>query len=379
MTANDQILTTHVGSLPRPHELLDAFGIFGNPAPPEQIPGMIAEAVQGVVDMQVGAGIDIVSDGEMSKPGYSTYMTERMSGFGGAGHPLSMQQDILEFPDWGASLVENLEKLPTPACIGDVSYDNTMFVEGDIANFTKALSKHKNVTGFVPAASPGVIAMFLENQHYKTHQEYVMALATAMKTEYDAIHKAGYILQLDCPDLAVGRHVQFSKLSEKEWRTTIEASVHALNMATADIPPEAMRMHICWGNYEGPHNHDVPFKEIVDLVLSARPSGILFEGANPRHEHEWHLWEDQKLPDGKVLIPGVIDSTSNYVEHPDFVAERISRYANLVGRENVIAGTDCGFGTFAAYSPVFPSVVAAKLKTLVEGAQIASKQLWGKK
>ena len=357
MTASDRILTTHVGSLPRPLELLEAFGFTGNPAPPEQIPGMIADAVKGIVEMQVEAGIDFISDGEMSKPGYSTYMTERMSGFGGAGRWADMQQDIIEFPDWGATLVENLDKLPTPACIGDVSYDNTMFVEGDIANFTAAIEPHKNVKGFMPAASPGVIAMFLENQHYKTHEEYVMALGAAMKTEYDAIHKAGYILQLDCPELAVGRAVQFSKMSEKEWHSKIDADVEALNIATADIPPEAMRMHVCWGNYDGPHNHDVPFKEIVDLVLSARPAGILFEGANPRHEHEWHLWEDTKLPEGKTLIPGVIDSTNNYIEHPELVAERIGRYANLVGRENVIAGTDCGFSTFAGYTPVYPANV----------------------
>jgi 5-methyltetrahydropteroyltriglutamate--homocysteine methyltransferase len=370
--SGERILTTHTGSLPRPSALLQALGDG------QVSDAFLRENVADVVAAQARAGVDIVSDGEMSKAGYSTYVTDRLTGFGGRGAPLSAQKDALEFPDWGAPLLAGLETtLVTPACVGEVAYDDADLLQRDITNLRAAVADHPEAEGFMSSASPGVISMFLENQHYPSHEAYLGALATAMKTEYDAIHASGFMLQIDCPDLAAGHHVQFPDMPLDEWKRTIALHVDVLNEATRDIPPEAMRLHLCWGNYAGPHNHDVPLAEILDIVLRARPSGISFEAANPRHEHEWHLFEDIALPDDKVLIPGVIDSTTNYIEHPELVAERIVRLARLVGRERVIAGTDCGFGTFAGYSPVFPSVVYAKLATLAEGAERAREKLSG--
>ncbi len=375
----DRILTTHTGSLPRPPGLVEALGLAGDGAADEATQErLLQEAVAGVVARQVDAGVDVVSDGEQSKAGYSTYVTERLTGFGGRAYPLRGQQDIIDFPDWGEPLTAGIEAtLATPACIGDVAYAQPALVERDVENLRAALAAHPGADGFITTASPGVISMFLENQHYAGHEEYLAALAAAMRTEYEALHASGFLLQIDCPDLAVGRHVQFKDLSPEEFRRTIELHVEALNDATRDIPPEAMRIHLCWGNYEGPHNHDVPLAEILPTVLKARPAQISFELANPRHEHEWRVFEDVDLPDDKVLVPGVIDSTTNYIEHPDLVAERIVRLARLVGRERVIASTDCGFATFAGFAPVFPSIVYAKLGALAEGAERASEELWG--
>ncbi len=374
----DRILTTHTGSLPRPPGLVEALGLAGDGASDDATQDrMLQEAVAGVVARQRDAGVDVVSDGEQSKASYSTYVTERLTGFGGRGNPLRAQQDAIDFPEWGEPLMAGIgSMLVTPACIGDVAYADATLLERDVANLRRALAAHPGAEAFMTTASPGVISLFLENQHYATHEDYLRALAAAMRTEYEALHACGMLLQIDCPDLAVGRHVQFPDMPLEEWKRTIELHVEALNDATRDIPPEAMRIHLCWGNYEGPHNHDVPLAEILPIVLRARPAQISFELANPRHEHEWRVFEDVDLPDDKILVPGVIDSTTNYIEHPELVAERLVRLAGLVGRERVIASTDCGFATFAGFAPVFPSIVYAKLGALAEGAELATKELW---
>jgi 5-methyltetrahydropteroyltriglutamate--homocysteine methyltransferase len=365
----ERLLTTHTGSLPRPAALREA--------ETDGYEEALRGAVDEVVRLQVEAGIDIVSDGEMSKPDYSTYITERATGFGGQGAGLSRQLDAEEFPEWGAQLAAAVaEAIPTPACIGEVRRTDSDSVERDVANLTSAVADAGAVEGFMTAASPGVITLFLENQHYPSHDAYLESLADVMREEYEAIHRSGLILQIDCPDLAVGHHVQFPDLELGDWKQVIRGHIEAVNAATRNIPGEAMRIHLCWGNYEGPHNHDVALREILEIVFEARPAAISFEAANPRHEHEWRVFEEVKLPADKVIIPGVIDSTTNYVEHPELVAERLVRFANLVGRERVIGGTDCGFATFADFVPVFPSIAYAKLGSLAEGAQLASRQLW---
>ena len=262
-----------------------------------------------------------------------------------------------------------------PACVGPVSYRDLDAVRADIANLRAALADPEVEDAFMTAASPGVISVFLQNQHYDTHEEYIAALADAMKAEYDEIHHAGLVLQLDCPDLAMTRHMRADE-SLEDFRRRAKVHVEAINHATRDIPGEDMRMHLCWGNYEGPHNHDVPLRDIIDIVFEARPAAISFEAANPRHEHEWTVFEDVKLPDGKAVIPGVLDSTTNYIEHPELVAQRIVRYAQLVGRENIFAGSDCGFATFASYFTIDPAITWAKLRAMADGARLASTQLW---
>jgi 5-methyltetrahydropteroyltriglutamate--homocysteine methyltransferase len=261
-------------------------------------------------------------------------------------------------------------------CTAPISYQNVDELRQEIDDFHSAVADAQPVEGFLTAASPGIAAVFIPNEYYATHEEYVFAIAEAMKTEYDAIHQAGILLQIDCPDLALSRPNFFGHLSLKEFRAAITMHVEALNHATRDIPADRMRMHLCWGNYEGPHDRDVPLTDIVDIVLTARPSAISFEAANPRHEHEWTVWEDVKLPDGKLLIPGVLDSTTNYIEHPELVAQRIVRFAEVVGRENVIAGTDCGFSTGAGSTQVDPRITWAKFRAMAHGAELASKKLW---
>jgi 5-methyltetrahydropteroyltriglutamate--homocysteine methyltransferase len=367
--STERLLTTHTGSLPRPAALREAAGGDGyEPA--------LTDAVAEVVRRQVQAGVDIVSDGEMSKPSYATYITERASGFGGQGAALSRQLDAEDFPEWGAELGAAVaEAIPTPACIGQVRRTDSTSVHRDIANLTTAVAGAGAGEGFMTAASPGVITLFLENQHYPSHDAYLQDLAEVMREEYEAIHASGLILQIDCPDLAVGRHVQFPDLELSDWKRRIEGHVAAVNAATERIPAEQMRIHLCWGNYEGPHNHDVALAQILPIVLGARPAAISFEAANPRHEHEWQVFEEIELPDDKLIIPGVIDSTTNYVEHPELVAQRLERFAKLVGSERVIAGTDCGFATFADFVPVFEDIAYAKLRSLADGAELATRRL----
>jgi 5-methyltetrahydropteroyltriglutamate--homocysteine methyltransferase len=363
-TSTDRILTTHTGSLPRPADLTDRHD--------EQA---VRAAVQETVRRQLDAGVDIINDGEVSKPSYAGYVTERLTGFTGEPIPF-MMRDFEAFPEfaqkmWGDPSVASI--LANPSCNGEVAYRDLSMVQADIANLRAASGGATDV--FMSAASPGVIEMFMANTYYPSTEEYLFALADAMKTEYDAINQAGFVLQLDCPDLACEWSIG-PEVSKEEFRRVVAMRLAAIDHATRDIPPDRLRMHLCWGNYEGPHATDVPLGEIIDLVLAARPSAVSFEAANPRHEHEWQLFEEVKLPEGKVLVPGVLDSTTNYIEHPELVAQRIMRYADVVGRSNVIAGSDCGFATFAAFVPVDPAITWAKLGAMAEGARLASQRLW---
>jgi 5-methyltetrahydropteroyltriglutamate--homocysteine methyltransferase len=372
--STESILTTHTGSLPRPPALAEALERRDRTGEADgDLGGAVAEAVLDVVRRQAEAGVDLVNDGEASKIGYSTYVAQRLEGFGGESRSVGRSPEAEEFPEYVRSLGGG-PAAATPACIGPVAYRDPDAVRTDIANLKAALERAGIQDAFMSAASPGVISHFLENQHYPTHEAYVFALADAMKAEYDEIHAAGIVLQLDCPDLAASRHRYGESLDEFRRRAALH--IEALNHATRDIPPDAMRLHLCWGNYEGPHNHDVPLADIIDLALGARPAALSFEGANPRHGHEWTVFEEVGLPDGKILIPGVLDSTTNYVEHPELVAQRLVRYAELVGRENVIAGSDCGFATFATMLTVHPTITWAKLRAMADGARIASARLW---
>jgi 5-methyltetrahydropteroyltriglutamate--homocysteine methyltransferase len=374
----DRILTTHTGSLPRPPELRALLGQIdaGEQVDPEMFTSYVEDAVSRTVAHQVELGLDIVNDGEMSKANYTTYVTQRLSGFGSTGVTPTVG-DAVDFPEWATAA--GLDDIGTlvqfPACVGDVKYVTAKSLDEDIRRLRGAAEVSSPTAAFMTAASPGVIALFLENKHYEDREAYVAALARAMKTEYDAIHRSGLILQIDCPDLAMGRHYEYREHSLAEWQQDIRYNVEMLNMATQDIPPEAMRLHVCWGNYAGPHHLDVPLADVIDIVLGARPAGIVFEAANPRHAHEWKVFRDVQLPSGKVLVPGVIDSTTPYIEHPELVAERITQFASVVGPENVIAGVDCGFGTSAEWAPIDSRIVSAKLRSLVEGAAIASAAL----
>jgi len=366
-TSTDRILTTHTGSLPRPATLTDRHD--------QQA---VRAAVTETARRQLDAGVDIINDGEVSKPSYSTYVTERLSGFGGEPVPFQIR-DLEAFPEFAQRMVGDPDMaavFANPSCNGPVAYQDTSLVEADIANLRQATAGREAADVFMSAASPGVITIFHANQYNGSDEDYVAALADAMKTEYDAIHAAGLVLQLDCPDLAMGWNVAGLGGTQEGFLAAVATRVAAINHATRDIPPEAMRLHLCWGNYEGPHTSDVPLREILGEVLTARPAAISFEGANPRHEHEWAVFEDVRLPDGKAIIPGVIDSTTNYVEHPELVAQRIERYAQLVGRENVLASSDCGFATFATSTTVDPQVTWAKLAAMAEGARLASQALW---
>jgi 5-methyltetrahydropteroyltriglutamate--homocysteine methyltransferase len=312
--------------------------------------------------------VDIVNDGEMSKPSYATYIKDRLGGFDGTSHPLQYQ-DLVDFPELQRRVFSDpgRSRRKTPGCTAPVRAGDGAAARADIANLDAALAEAGGEEGFMTAASPGLISLFFHNGHYPSHEAYLEAIAEAMRPEYEAIVGAGFVLQLDCPDLAMGRHIQFAKLGLDEFRAMARLHIEALNR---------MRLHLCWGNYEGPHHYDVALGDIIDLVLAARPAGLSFEAANPRHAHEWALFERVKLPEGKILIPGVLESKSNFIEHPELIAQRIGRYANLVGRENVIAGTDCGYGTWVGQAAVDPAVVWAKLAAMAEGARLASAQFW---
>jgi 5-methyltetrahydropteroyltriglutamate--homocysteine methyltransferase len=372
------MLTTHTGSLPRPPDLLAELmrRDRGEAVDAAGLDARVREAVADSVRRQAGAGIAVVNDGEAGKIGYSTYVTERLEGFGGEADPPGPPADMLEFPEYLARERGDGEGPAMPACDGPVAYRDTDAVRADVAALRAAVDGVDGVEdAFLSAASPGVVAFFLADHHYGDHEAYLFAIADAMKVEYDEIHRAGIVLQLDCPDLTLTRGRRGGETPE-DFRRVLRLHVDAINHATRDIPSDAMRMHVCWGNYEGPHHHDVPLREIVDLVFDARPAAVSFEAANPRHAHEWTVFEDVAPPDGKVLVPGVLDTTTNYVEHPELVAQRIVRYARLVGRESVIAGTDCGFASFAGSAAVDADIVWAKLGALAEGAALASSALW---
>lgn len=377
--STERILTTHTGSLPRPNDLVELLYKRANDGTVDEaaFQSRVTDAVNEIVRKQLDSGIDIVNDGEQGKVSYYSYVQERLTGFGGEGKGIA-GADLLAFPEYMKRMYAGRATytIKRGSCVGPIAFRDRAGLEKDLENFAAALEGLDPADRFMSSASPGIISVFLVNNYYPTHAEYIAALADAMKIEYDAIHKAGFILQIDCPDLALGRNTVYASESLETFREIAGIHVEALNHATRDIPPEAMRMHLCWGNYEGPHHLDVAFRDIIDIILKARPAGISFEEANPRHEHEWAMWEDVKLPEGKVLIPGVLDSTTNFIEHPELVAQRIGRYANLVGRENVIAGCDCGFATGAGFGSVDPRIVWAKLAAMAEGAAIASKQLW---
>jgi 5-methyltetrahydropteroyltriglutamate--homocysteine methyltransferase len=374
--STERILTTHTGSLPRPPALAEALARRDRGEPTNaDFDDLVRDGVKDVVRRQAEAGVTVVNDGEASKIRYATYVKERLDGFGGESGPGDPRPDAEEFPDFVQSRSGGYREA-RPACVGPLAYRDVRAVRADIANLKAALADVDVVDAFMTAASPGIISHNLENQHYASHEEYLFALAEVMKTEYDEVHNAGLVLQLDCPDLTARRHHHGETL--ESYRRRVRLHIEALNHATRDIPGDAMRLHLCWGNVEAPHVRDVPLRDIIDHVFAARPAAISFEAANPRHAHEWVLFEDVALPDGKVLIPGVLDSTTNYVEHPELVAQRLVQYARLVGRENVIAGSDCGFATLATSPTVFPSVTWAKLRAMADGARLASEQLWSR-
>ena len=377
--STERILTTHTGSLPRPEDLIRMMFAKeeGVPVDPAALGARIRAAVAEVAAKQVQAGIDVVNDGEMSKPSYATYVKDRLHGFGGASHPLQYQ-DLVDFPGMAKRVFGDpgRARRRTPACDGPISVRDPAAARADTDNLRAALQPLAVSEGFMSAASPGVVSLFVHNDHYPTHEAYLFAIADAMRHEYEAVARAGFILQIDCPDLAMGRHIQYAALGLDAFKKAARLHIEALNHALANVPPEQARVHLCWGNYEGPHHYDVPLGDILEVVFAARPAGISFEAANPRHGHEWKVFERVKLPDGKIIIPGVIDSTTNFIEHPELVAERLTKYASLVGRENVIAGTDCGFGTWVGQAAVDPDIVWAKLGAMAEGARIASRTLY---
>jgi 5-methyltetrahydropteroyltriglutamate--homocysteine methyltransferase len=385
--SNERILTTHTGSLPRPDSLTDLMWTreSGGTVDPQALQAEVQAAVNLVVRTQLDAGVDVVNDGEVSKIGYSTYVKERLTGFAGSqtfaeGSPLSLG-DLADYPSFAVRMMSGdnrASQMRLPACTGPIEVADPNAVQVDIANLKAATAGTSATDVFMSAASPGVIALFLANQYYPSREAYLEAIAKAMKSEYEAIAQAGIVLQLDCPDLAMGRHIQFAQSSLEEFRRQAALNVEALNYAVGSIPPEQLRMHLCWGNYEGPHHRDVALHDIIDIVLSARPSAISLEACNPRHAHEWRVFEEVRLPEGKSLIPGVIDSTNNYIEHPELVAQRLERYASVVGRENVMAGSDCGFGTFVGMSTVDPNITWAKFTSMAQGARLASSHLWSR-
>jgi 5-methyltetrahydropteroyltriglutamate--homocysteine methyltransferase len=377
--STDRILTTHVGSLPRSQPVTDVLFARerGDTPDARAAAAVITAAVAEVVRRQVAIGIDVVSDGEMSKISYATYIAQRFSGFAGD-TPREPGQDLVEFPGLLTKLAErgSTAKYRRPRCIGEVKLRDAEPLRADLHNMQAAIGATPAAEGFINAASPGVVALFQPNDYYRTQDDYLIALAEALRSEYEAIVAAGIILQIDAPDLAMGRQTMYRNRSLEEFETLAARHIEVLNHALRNVPAERVRMHVCWGNYEGPHHYDVPMERLLPIVLKAKPQGLLFEAANPRHAHEWSVFKDAGIPDDKILIPGMLATTTNYIEHPQLVAERIERFAGIVGRERVLAGTDCGFGTFAGFGPVEPEIAYLKLRSLVEGAQLASQRLW---
>jgi 5-methyltetrahydropteroyltriglutamate--homocysteine methyltransferase len=379
-TSQDRILTTHTGSLPRPPELraLLVEKDQGRPYDKAELARLTREAVFAIVRRQAEVGVDVINDGELSKPGYSTYVADRLTGF--AGHePAKPRLDTGPHPNFMAAYNrmtgENVAR--RAVCVGPIAVKDEEPLKEDLANLRDALGQVKAVEGFMTAASPGLVPVFQNNRHYPSHEAYVEAIAAAMQEEYEAIVAAGFVLQLDCPDLAMAHHTSFQDLSEADFLKRAAFHVEALNQALRNVPAEMCRIHICWGNYEGPHDHDIDFAKVAPILIKAKPQALVIEAANPRHAHEWAVWRDLKLPNDKILVAGVLDTSTNYVEHPELVAERLCRFADLVGRERVMAGSDCGFGTFAGYGKLDPDISFKKLHAMAEGAAIASKRLWG--
>ncbi len=378
--STDRILTTHVGSLPRPKRVAELIFVKEREEEYDQaeLDEAIAVAVEDAVARQVEVGIDIVSDGEMSKISYATYIKERISGFEGDS-PRDPPKDLQEYPSFLEKQARSggTPSYKRPKCTGDVRPSNPEPLAADLTNFGDALAKLTVADAFMNSASPGVIALFQPNEFYSSHEEYLESLAEAMRVEYEGIVGAGYLLQLDSPDLGLGRHMLFADKPDEDYQRLASMHVDVLNHALRNIPPDRLRMHVCWGNYEGPHHYDAPMSTVLPIALKAKIGALLFEASNPRHAHEWTTFRDADLPDDLILIPGVIDSTTNFVEHPELVAERICRFADIVGRERVIAGSDCGFATFAGFGAVDGEIAYAKLASMAEGARIASERLWG--
>jgi 5-methyltetrahydropteroyltriglutamate--homocysteine methyltransferase len=376
--STSRILTTHTGSLPRSRELQELLRLREERRAFDQhsFDVSVGAAVADVVQQQIAIGLDVINDGEQGRSQYAAYVKERLTGF--EGERLIRARPRLgdaDFPDYVATH-QSSTSIPQPACTSPIAWKNRDAVQQDIANLRAAVGAGQVEEVFMTAASPGVIANFLPNEYYPTEEAYLYALAEVMKEDYQAIVQAGLLLQIDCPDLAMTRVNQFAHLTVEEFKDVVALHVDVLNSALDGLPPERMRLHLCWGNYEGPHHYDIPLRDILPQVLKTRPAGLSFEGANPRHAHEWKVWQEIRLPDEKVIIPGVLDSTTNFIEHPELVAERIVRYAEVVGRERVIAGTDCGFGTSAWGRKVDGKIAWAKLQSLVEGAHLASAALW---
>jgi len=376
-TSRDRILTTHVGSLPRSVELAEILlrKDKGEPDDSGEHARVIADAVSSVVQQQADAGIDIPSDGEQSKVGYATYMMDRLNGFGGDVER-QVALDLVDYPEFRESIARMVgtQQFRRASCVGEISVKDWTSLQMDIANLNSAMNAAGVDEAFMNSASPGLVTAFQPNQFYTSHEEYLWAVANVMREEYEQIVAAGLILQLDCPDLAMARHTGFQDLSEDEFLSRAETHVEAMNHALANVPADRCRFHVCWGNYEGPHDFDISVEKILPIILKAKPAGILFEAANARHAHEWQDWAKAQIPDDKVLIPGAIDTCSNIVEHPELVAQRIERFAAIVGRDRVIAGTDCGFGTFAGYGRIDEKIAYKKLQSLVQGAALASRR-----
>ncbi|HKA84403.1 MAG TPA: cobalamin-independent methionine synthase II family protein [Acidimicrobiales bacterium] len=380
-TGEERVLTTHTGSLPRPDDLIQIMWAKGDGIPVDEgaLSDRVARAVREVVERQVDAGVAIVNDGEMSKPSYATYVKDRLNGFGGESVQNYFFADLVDFPRSAEMVAANpgRRKRSAPACNGEISVRDRDAITTDMANLGKAVAGSAITGTFSSAASPGVVSLFFGNEFYATDEEYLFAIAEAMRYEYEAIAAAGAAVQLDCPDLAMGRHSAYADLDLPAFRRRLALNVEALNHAVRNIPADRLRMHVCWGNYPGPHHRDVDLADIIELVWKAKPQTVLFEAANPRHAHEWTLFEGTVVPDDKVLCPGVIEPQSNYIEHPQLVAQRIERYAHLVGRDRVMAGVDCGFSVHVGTQGIDPDVTWGKLRALAEGAAIASDRLWG--
>jgi len=381
-TGAGRILTTHTGSLPRPDDLIRMMWAKadGVPVDAAALAERISAAVGEVVARQVACGVSVVNDGEMSKPSYATYVQDRLNGFAGESVQDYFFADLVDYPRSAEIVAANpgRRKRSAPACTADISVrPDDDSVDVDLRNLAAALAGVDADGSFSSAASPGVVSLFFANQHYATDEEYLFAIAEAMRAEYEAIAGAGVTVQVDCPDLAMGRHSAYASMDLEQFRRRIALNIEALNHAVRNIPAEQLRMHLCWGNYPGPHHHDVDFADIVDLVWRAKPRTVLFEAANPRHAHEWTLFEDVAVPDDKILCPGVIEPQSNYIEHPELVAQRICRYADVVGRDRVMAGVDCGFSVHVGMQGIDPDVAWGKLSSLARGAEIATRRLWG--
>jgi len=376
----DRILTTHTGSLPRPDDLIKFMWAVGDGIPVDEaaLSERVSGAVQEVLDKQLAAGVSVVNDGEMSKPSYATYVKDRLHGFEGESIQSYFFADLEQFPRSQELVAANpgRRKRSAPACNGPISVKDEMAAKLDMENLNAAAKKRGHEAIFSSAASPGEVSIFFGNEYYKTDEEYVFAIAEAMRHEYEAIAASGAMVQLDCPDLAMGRHSTYADMSLEDFRKRMQMNIEALNHGVRNIPPEQLRMHLCWGNYPGPHQCDVAIAEIIDLVWEARPQTVLFEAANPRHAHEWEVFKSTKVPEDKILCPGVIECQSNYIEHPELVAQRIERYANLVGRDRVMAGVDCGFSIHVGMQGIDPDVVWAKLASLAQGADLATDRLW---